>query len=261
VFSRRVYACKPTRLSSAAPLNSTVGPLVTITVAHKLTVTLSRSVNDYASERRPTMEIDTEYFDLEFEGEVGLFEAYLQNMEGFLGSEITRLKAEIKDTIVLDEKLVNMELQVVGHHFPNILRKSFVVSLYSFLEHRLIEECWSRKGNDILLNPSDIRGIDRARVYLTKVLRVNFPSDSPEWEEIQSIRRLRNCIVHNHGKCDGDKFKSLRDYVAQNSDTLSLSGDEIVLSGEFCEQALHAVGKFVQRLSAVNKPPSITKGA
>jgi hypothetical protein len=119
------------------------------------------------------MEIDTEYFELEFEGEVGLFEAYLQDMEAF----------------------------------------------------------W------------------------------NFPSDSPEWKEIQNIRRLRNCIVHNQGKCSGDKYKDLKDYIAQNSVTLSLYGDEIVLSRKYCEQALRAVGKFIQRLSAGNRPPSNANGA
>jgi hypothetical protein len=63
------------------------------------------------------MEIDTEYFDLEFEGEVGLLKAYLDDMEAFLWSEITRLKAEIKDAIVLDEKLVNMEPRLsLPHH-------------------------------------------------------------------------------------------------------------------------------------------------
>lgn len=203
------------------------------------------------------MEIDTEYFDLEFEGEVGLLEAYLDDMEAFLWSEITRLKAEIKDAIILDEKLVNMELQVVGHHFPNILRKSFLVSLYSFLEHCLMEECRSRKGDDILLSPSDIRGendIDRARVYLTKILRINFPSDSTEWEEIQNIRRLRNCIVHNHGECDKDKYKSVRDYVIRNPTTLSLSGDEIILSGDYCKRALSIVAKFIKLLSVANEP-------
>ena len=78
------------------------------------------------------MEIDTEYCDFEFEGEVGLLEAYLVDMEAFLWSEITRLKTETKNAIILDEKLVNVESLVVGHHFPNILRKSFLVSLYSF---------------------------------------------------------------------------------------------------------------------------------
>ena len=201
------------------------------------------------------MEVDPEYFDLEFEGEVGLFEVYLQDMEDFLETEITKLKAQLKDTIVLDEKLTNMELQVVGRHFPNILRKSFIVSLYSFLEYWLMRECRTRKGNDILLSPSDIRGendIDRARTYLTKVLQVNFPNNTQEWEEIQNIRKLRNCIVHNHGKCGGEKYKSLRDYVAQNSDTLSLSNNEIVLRGEFCKQALRTIGKFIQQLSAAN---------
>ena len=84
------------------------------------------------------MRLDREYFDLEFEGEVGLFEAYLNDMEGFLSSEITRLKEEVEDAIIVDNELVNTEFQVVGHYFPNILRKSFLVSLYSFLEHWLL---------------------------------------------------------------------------------------------------------------------------
>ena len=197
------------------------------------------------------MEIDTEYFDLEFGGEIGLFEAYLNDMESFLASEITRLKAEIKDAVILDEKLVNMELDVVGVYFANIMRKSFLISLYSFLEYLLMQKCRSQKGD--ILDPSalGIRGkndVDRARIYLTKVLHVSFPSNSQEWKEIQNIRMLRNCIAHNNGRCDKDKYKKLRDYVAQNSDILSLSSSEIVISGEYCNRALRTVGKFIEQL-------------
>lgn len=201
------------------------------------------------------MKLDREYFDLEFEGEVGLFEAYLNDMEGFLSSEITRLKAEIEDAVILDDELVNTEFKVVGHHFPNILRKSFLVSLYSFLEHWLLEQCYRRKGDNVLIGPSDIRGenaIDRARIFLTKILRIDFPSDRPEWEEIQNIRRLRNCIVHDNGRCNGDKHKKLRDYVARNSPSLSVSDNEVVVSSEYCQRSLRTIGKFIEHLSIIS---------
>jgi len=205
------------------------------------------------------MELDKEYFDLEFEGEVGLFEAFLNDMEGFLVSEITTLKEQIKDAVILDKELVNTELQVVGHHFPNILRKSFLVSLYSFLEHWLLEQCYSRKGDEISVNPLDVRGensIDRARVYLTKILRIDFPVDSPEWAEIQNIRRLRNCIVHDNGRCDQDKHAKLRNYVAQSSPILFLSNNEVVVSSEYCQRAISTIGDFIKLLSLADNSPS-----
>lgn len=49
-------------------------------------------------------------------------------------------------------------------------------------------------------------GIQRAKSYLTKVCRIDFPINSYEWNEVLKLNLFRNCIIHAQG--DVDKVKS-----------------------------------------------------
>jgi len=201
--------------------------------------------------------------------EMDLFEQYLEVMEGFLETEAQKYRERLKDlreetragkritqpSFVTEEDVINLDLQMLDH-FTNILRKSFFVGLYTFLESRLMEICRSQKRADSSQPLSDIpgKGIYKAKTYLVKVLGINFPFDTnPEWKEIQDYyRRLRNCIVHNEGRLDeGMKSKedleALRDYVARKQ-TLSLPGKEIILHRDFCKEALDTIRKFFDSL-------------
>ena len=188
-------------------------------------------------------------------GEIDLFEAYLENMEGFLEEQYEELREEIrtgKRIVPPDEPpIYQVDL------FANILRKSLFVSLYGFFESQLTAACRARKQarDDIQLSLSDItgRGITRAKVYLVKVLRVNFPfGTNPEWQEIQEYRILRNCIVHNEGVLEGMSSKDvakLRKYIDRKQ-TLSLWWDDdiIILKKGFCEEALDTIRRFLRLL-------------
>lgn len=125
--------------------------------------------------------------------------------------------------------------------FANLLRSSFFVSLYSFLELRLIQECQSRKSVHISLSLPDIRGrndLDRIQKYFAKVLQVYFPDDTTHWQEIQNYRVLRNCIVHNRGTLSGfGEAKRLRDYIERNPE-LRISRDEVFLNCCFLRRSL-----------------------
>jgi len=122
------------------------------------------------------------------------------------------------------------------------------VNLYSFFEAALVKECRNRKSSETPLSFSDIAGqndIDRAKTYLTKVVRIHFPSDAPEWQEIQNYRMLRNCIVHNQGKMEeGARGQKLREYIARQKN-LSLYGDEVYFDKGFCEEAFETIRKFL----------------
>lgn len=212
-----------------------------------------------------------------FEAEITFFKDYLETLEEFLRTEARHL-AQSLETLDLgyeplpeerdgvrdsddydvereqyyepsprevDEQLRDRLSDI--DRFANLLRSSFFVSLFSFLESRLIKECESRKGTHILLSLSDIRGhhdLDRLQKYFAKVLQIYFPGDTTQWQEIQNYRVLRNCIVHNHGTLSGfGDAKRLRDYVDRKPDLL-ISGDEIFLNAAFCSEAVETVKGF-----------------
>ncbi len=126
--------------------------------------------------------------------EVGAFRAYLHSIEDFLRTEKQKHISsmdEISDKIKSGEipppdnpDQFPLELEYDYYHlammddFANILRKSFFVSLYSFLESRLMRRCrrLERRANSSL-SVTDIagRGISQAMTYLIKVCHINFP--------------------------------------------------------------------------------------
>jgi hypothetical protein len=105
-----------------------------------------------------------------------------------------------------------IELQVNSDQikgFTNLLRQSFVTSLYSFMELRILQECHIdsklRDGGESYDNiPKEYSGIDKAKYYYQKVLISDFPfRTSPDWKWILNLKRLRNCIIHRQGSLTG----------------------------------------------------------
>jgi hypothetical protein len=208
-----------------------------------------------------------------FEKEIHLFKDYLETLEEFLRTEAQHL-AQSLETLDLGyeplpeerdgardeddfeakheryyepsprqvEDQLRDRLNVIDD-FANLLRSSFFVSLYSFLESRLMKECQSRTGADVTLSLSDIRGLERIKKYFKKV-QIYFPSDTTQWQEIQNYKVLRNCIVHTRGRLsDFGNAKQLEKYIRRKSG-LHISGDEIFLNAAFCSEAFETVKGF-----------------
>ncbi len=72
----------------------------------------------------------------------------------------------------------DFNLWLIGN-FSNTLRRSFFVSLYSFLESQLVQECHVRRilrgGLGRSLSDMKGMGINQAKGYLTTVLGVKVP--------------------------------------------------------------------------------------
>lgn len=202
--------------------------------------------------------------------QISLFKDYLCVMEDFLeteagkyGERATRLRRERyqrlrEEGIRIDpteppppeEAWVSNQEQMIETVFASMLRKSFFISLYAFLESRLVEECryrerWGRTELPLVQVISG--GIDTAKECLKG--QVDF--GGREWQEIKKYQRLRNCIVH----C-GDSFENvkserderlLKECVAQEQ-ALSLGWKGIVFHRGYCEAVLNTVEQFLQLL-------------
>ena len=146
--------------------------------------------------------------------------------------------------------------------FPNILRRSFFVTIYSLIEMQLNEICRKQertKGLPVPLEkvkkPPD-QSIRRAKEYLVGVAKFRFPECS-EWDELLKYQKLRNCIVHNEGKLKGmrkqEDKEELKQYIEDSRDFLALNsdGDEIIFRKGFCEKVLQMSHGFFTDLFAV----------
>lgn len=198
-------------------------------------------------------------------GEIVIFEHYLELMEGYLASETKKYSESREEAIRKGEIKVDDEtgpepdydsymLEVI-RSTEQVLRKSLFVSLFSFLENTLVEDCRARKHYDkeIVLRLEDLTGkndIDKVKVYWKKVLRMEFPSDTPEWSAIQNYKSLRNCIVHAGGKVgslkeNGDREK-LEKFIHATATLELMSHGDIVVLKEFCDEALETIQRFLK---------------
>ncbi len=212
------------------------------------------------------MELSVNIGKIVFEVEFQYYLDYMKFMEEFLEEEKKKEDKNIEKALSEissgDSEIAIMFLPKI-FEFADMLRKSFFVTLYSFFESKLVQECRLRKNNEIALTFDDIRApddIERVKKYFTKVLRSDFPSNSPEWETIQNYRVVRNCIVHAQGRIDELKDKKDREklqrFVNKNG-MISLSRNEedqiaffrnngeIYIHRGFCEDACKTIGSFL----------------
>jgi hypothetical protein len=230
--------------------------------------------------------MDEEFFDephflddvdrVLFEADFQIHHDYIEFMEDFLDAEEKKEKDIIKAFLkeYPDEEKENALLWMSASgiipgrvaQLAGFMRASYLVSLYSYLQNKLISECHSRKTDLISLNVRDIRGrneLDQVTKYFTQVLRVNFPENAPEWKNIKNYRIIRNCIVHARGRIDelrdNGELNQLQDFVSKQPNvSLIRNKDDIISSfksdGElyihhgFCEEACKTIQAFLIKL-------------
>jgi hypothetical protein len=120
------------------------------------------------------------------------------------------------------------ELSNMHFAHPSMFFSSFVVTWFSFVEVNLLEICkrLDLKATIEVKEKIDIReGIDRAWVFLRKGAEYDFEKDV--WDEIIFIRKMRNIIVHNHGRIDYSNSKPEKKFE-NNFVKLKPFGDEII---------------------------------
>jgi len=124
-----------------------------------------------------------------------------------------RFKKETMNLSEEQERLISEfyaeDYFMVEKDFTQISLRSFVVIFFSYIEDGLNTICgtvhrdkqrYRRKYNmgDFVVEHKDIRGkgIEKAKLYLEKICGCNLHTGEKPWSEIQTIRKIRNSIVH-----------------------------------------------------------------
>ena len=128
---------------------------------------------------------------------------------------LIKFDAEVHPPEIIDE------YWDLSEAFPNIQRRSELMSVYSLLEDSLNKICEAFERfikNPIKINDLSSRNIlIQYKSYLEKVVIINFPDgDNSSWEEIINIQEIRNSFIHKDGTVklgNGD----LRKYVLNSN--------------------------------------------
>ncbi len=198
------------------------------------------------------------------------FRNYIDELEGFLSSQVDELIEEYKEEVkgmdteeaqhVYEYKYED-QLYFYREEFPNILRKSFIISIYSFLEQELNNICKHFNRN------YEMGGIFQSNIFLREEAGVNFQPFRDEWDKIEKINIIRNYCVHNgktiineiknpqnkkdkknNAVCSALKYFNLavmdNDYIDE-----SIFKYDVNISSEFCKTALNIIGEFFDKLT------------
>ncbi|HIF5816144.1 TPA: hypothetical protein ACX3EK_002095, partial [Vibrio parahaemolyticus] len=126
-------------------------------------------------------------------------DSYMQHsdqVESLLNDEVKAFEGRHKNiAATMDQDQAEEYLEYMSDEYweladklPSIQRKSELISIYTLLENGLNQICSIYEHhltNPIKLADLSSHGIiDKSKKYLEKVAQINFPSQTPEWEEI-----------------------------------------------------------------------------
>jgi len=160
------------------------------------------------------------------------------------------------------------EYFMVEDVFKTFSLNSFIIILYSYIEDGLNSLCnalFSDKlrlqkikgGEQFTITFKDIKGegINRAKVYLEKVMGVSVHADKKSWSEIDTLRKIRNAIVHDDGTAketilkDGNIIQHVKNGTLEITDHGELVYGTIVITPKYLDYIIPIVKDF---FSAIN---------
>ena len=150
------------------------------------------------------------------------FREYTLDVESKFNADKKRLDRSYDDAI---NGLSECEIREI---YVSMYRKSTIVSVYSFLENSLNNLCrnlCAKYGYPVTL--VDLKGerIVRAKDYLEKLAKVDFSIPNGKWSDLQTLNKIRNCIVHCEGDIESSKSTFQIQNIVNNNSNLSLKDD------------------------------------
>ena len=204
------------------------------------------------------------------EREIANFYEFLKTLDEGLNIRRQELSVSIADGNLDDvdenderrKEFINLKVeaeQVKG--FTNLLRQSFLISLYTFMELWLMRECHldsKRKDGGKSYNSTKGKGIEKAKKYFSSIMESDYPfGSSQDWLWITNFQLLRDCIIHRQGSLTGFSDFEVDPTLAKfvnDENGLSLFGtdnQQVFIEYEFCLKALQTIHRLMLKLLAL----------
>lgn len=183
------------------------------------------------------MESSALYPGLNFYGHMVAFDCIIQD-----------LKLILKKTEEIEFPDHSTEDGLIDDIFPDITRRSFVVTLLIGLEDQFKTFCGIlRSASKQLLKWNDLKGsaLDRFLSYCEKVCCLPVVSDPIKKQNIKGLIEVRNCIVHNNSTLDD--FPNAKEILKffKTVKGLSVNNGRIVLNYDGCINCADIVHGFM----------------
>ncbi len=141
---------------------------------------------------------------------LGLMEDLVGKTEDWMSGDWKKLEEKFDDAIeqeITDKQLFrlgqekNIEQSKLGHVYPRILRNSILVYIFGYFEKQISVLCTTYQNSNETISLKDLRGsvINRIRIYLIKIMKIEIPSQLSGQGSLQLINKIRNTVIHNDG--------------------------------------------------------------
>ncbi len=182
-------------------------------------------------------------------------EHYASIMEGNLKTatrDFEKKIEEIKNKMPKNMSELENQIKYTTMHiyYPQILRYSLFLSCISIFEYSMIEICDEiKKKKDIRIDPRSLKDElpNTFRKFLEDVARIKFPKENWSWRDIIYYYKIRNFIIHRHGKIDkSSNAKAIRKKFKTGK--IIVERDSIKLKKGFEISVLKVLSAFFEEL-------------
>ncbi len=147
------------------------------------------------------------------------------------------------------------------YQLVEILYKSFVVSVFIFIENQTADLCnHLRNIQKEKFSYKDLKGmgISRCMVYLEKVSGENFPINPVLSEDLNVARIVRNSIIHNDGKVNDNEIQLIQEYIKKKPILKLGQNSTIQIDLSYCEELISINQTFISKISKLWREPFLS---
>ena len=189
------------------------------------------------------------------EYEMNFFRTYLNEIERALQEKYAKLKQEWEVSEKEEDSSEHQDYLTecydeLQQHF-GIFYSSFVITIFSFIEHELNRICSIPPTKDkpkIVLRDIHGKGIKRAKTFMEKVCDFDLPKEDL-WKELEKINEIRNCLVHSGGELN-DSNKDLINHI-EKSGKIKIEENRITkikrisITKNYCSFVIEIIEKYL----------------
>jgi hypothetical protein len=142
---------------------------------------------------------------------------------------------------------LDIDFEILG----DIAKESFVIMLVKFVEGVIKDYCNNFMiYNGVHLRFNDFRGsvLEKFRLIMERLLSLNLNIQNAEWQNLNGIFEIRNCLVHSNGYIDEfSKKQQIIDFFQRNK-LNSIEGNNVRITIEACNLCLKIVRDFIKNI-------------
>jgi hypothetical protein len=139
---------------------------------------------------------------------------------------------------------------LISDIFPDITRKSFIVTLLIALDDQFKSYCEILKeatGQSLKWNDLKGSALERFITYGEKVCGLNSVSDDLIKQQLVGLIEVRNCIVHNNSSIDGFSKQKVIENFSLQTEGVKIQEGYITLDLVACNNCADIVLKFMEQ--------------